>query len=71
MKNDDMVNLMKRDGVWDYFALDGDSVGILMLINLCRDVVAIEREACAEEAQKWSIGNDTAADIARALRRRS
>ena len=48
MTRDEIINLMKRDGAWDYFDLEGDSVGILMLVTLCQDVAAAEREACAK-----------------------
>ncbi len=63
MKRDDIIKLTREAGGFD--------VTPEFLERFANLVAAAEREACAEEADKWSIGNDTAAAIARALRRRS
>ena len=43
MIREDIIKLADQQGLVDYFDLDGDSVGELMLCNLVRDCIAAER----------------------------
>ena len=40
MTRDDIIKLADKQGLIDYLDLDGDSVGLLMLVTLCQDVAA-------------------------------
>ena len=44
MTRDDIIKLADKQGLIDYLDLDGDSVGLLMLVTLCQDVAAAERD---------------------------
>ena len=48
MNREEIMNLADHQGLVDYFDLDGDSVGQLMLCTLVLDCIAAEREACAK-----------------------
>jgi len=54
MNREDIIKLADKQGLVDYFDLEGDSVGELMLCTLVRDCVAAEREACAKVADSIS-----------------
>lgn len=47
MTKEDILKLADNQGLFDYFDLEGDSVGQLMLYTLALDCMDAEREACA------------------------
>lgn len=51
MTKEDILKLADNQGLFDYFDLEGDSVGQLMLYTLVLDCMAAEREACAKECE--------------------
>jgi len=46
MNREDIIRMAEEQGLVDYFDLDGDSVGQLMLRTLVFDCIAAEREKC-------------------------
>lgn len=48
MTKEDIIAMADKQGLVDYFDLDGDSVGQLMLYTLVFDCIAAERKECAE-----------------------
>ena len=58
MNKKEIMRLADEQGLVDYFDLDGDSVGQLMLCTLILDCIAAENEECAkvcEEKQEYSM----------------
>ena len=59
MDRDTVIALANKTGLFDYFDLEGDSVGQLILHNFAALVAAHEREACAKvcdeqaDKDKW------------------
>jgi hypothetical protein len=66
MTKDDIIRMADKQGLVDYFDLDGDSVGQLMLCTLVLDCIAAEREACAklceQEAKELNLEAEYAED---------
>jgi Fe-S-cluster-containing dehydrogenase component len=62
MTREDILKLANHQGLFDYFDLEGDSVGQLMLYTLVLDCMATEREACAKvcdlETALWEENSD-------------
>lgn len=73
MNREEIMNLADHQGLVDYFDLDGDSVGQLMLCTLVLDCIASERSECAKVCEElWHIdGTATAKEFAAAIRARS
>jgi hypothetical protein len=56
-------------GMMDYFDLQGDSVGIKMILDMVNDAVAAERDACAKVCDAADKSTHPA-DLADAIRAR-
>lgn len=69
MDKNDILKLANHQGLFDYFDLEGDSVGQLMLYTLVLDCMAAEREACAKLVEDYlSVG--LAKEMSRIIRER-
>jgi len=74
MNKDELEEEALKTGAYEYFDLEGDTVGIKMLLWLVNDALRKEREACAlvceelamdmEHMPAW--GSHTCADAIRA-----